>query len=492
MKNINDLADAKLFKLLKFNKFINFNKIKNNFNNNGKLEFLFSKKEDYFYEKIIVYSHKIQLNSEIVNEINFFNYCTEQKEDYVINNFSLIRNNLKKYNSQFYPLTALYYMYIEKNQNDLHILFRNIMDCWEENLIIKIINYRMKKICNERKKYYKKIFSKIEILQKKSKILNIFPDYLNYFWENKDDKVHKMNLTSILKYEKYLKNDPIIEQIVFQLGRKLGEDINFFTTLTDKMVEKDVIKSLNDQSENIVGITESANIQHVLPNEIVLLNNPKFNLIFYKKLIEGKLTTFDFESDSIVKDFIPHKVMDYEKLPKNNGDVIICVDSSNSMKGPFEFIAKALTLAITKDILNIRNRNCILINFSENNMFLNVHELINSPNALNLFLEKSFSGGTDIDRVLEKAFEFMQFKKDIFEHIDILLISDFIAAPLISSTVKRIQEFQKFHNKFHAIQIGNEGNYHITNLFNNCWVYDPNDPFTCERFLNNLLEYNNK
>ena len=98
------------------------------------------------------------------------------------------------------------------------------------------------------------------------------------------------------------------------------------------------------------------------------------------------------------------EVEEEEKL----GPMIICVDTSRSMQGSPETIAKAVTLFIATRAVS-QKRNCLLINFSTSIETLDLSGKIGIAKAIE-FLQCSFHGGTDASPAFEYALEMMSKK----------------------------------------------------------------------------------
>ena len=151
------------------------------------------------------------------------------------------------------------------------------------------------------------------------------------------------------------------------------------------------------------------------------------------------------------------------------GPVIICIDTSGSMKGINEYIAKATMLKIVMQALS-EDRNVYLINFSveiysckfSKNYGLN--ELID-------FLKLSYHGGSDIYKALYEANRIM--KTDDFKNADVLVLSDFIMEDMPYHLIELCDKQKLKGNKFFAVSIGKfPFGYSYRKVFNKHWIFD--------------------
>jgi uncharacterized protein with von Willebrand factor type A (vWA) domain len=151
-----------------------------------------------------------------------------------------------------------------------------------------------------------------------------------------------------------------------------------------------------------------------------------------------ELSGFD---DEVVK--IEKEKQD-KKSKQNSGPIIVNIDTSGSMNGVPEEVAKALTLAMVKIALK-ENRECYLITFSSTNQTVEF-ELTKGENALNNlmnFLLQSFGGGTDFETPLNRSLEILE--RDNFSKSDILFITDGYAG-VSSDFSQKLQKAKKEKN----------------------------------------------
>lgn len=186
--------------------------------------------------------------------------------------------------------------------------------------------------------------------------------------------------------------------------------------------------------EEIVGVYLGKDIEHALPQEIALLSDDDTSVLFDMKFVEGRLMCLEMEGTQSrahdVEEEITAEVEEEEKL----GPVIICIDTSGSMQGAPETIAKAVTLYMATRAMS-QQRDCYLINFSTGIETLDLSGQIGMAKVM-AFLRRSFHGGTDAGPALTHALGMMS--KEKYEQSDLLIISDFIMASLPESLAEKI------------------------------------------------------
>ena len=164
------------------------------------------------------------------------------------------------------------------------------------------------------------------------------------------------------------------------------------------------------------------------------LSNSKSNnrkrLLFYAKLLQSEL--FSYENSGYSEEYsLPDRAKKHLiRLPTDRGGpVIICLDTSYSMTGFRETLAKAVVLQ-SSIVASRANRECYIIAFSGKSQSQNLMEYLvplkldeKGLARLLVFLAKSFKGGTDVTSPLTKALELMD-TNPAFTNADVVLVTD--------------------------------------------------------------------
>nr|WP_256534325.1 VWA domain-containing protein [Lewinella sp. JB7] len=156
---------------------------------------------------------------------------------------------------------------------------------------------------------------------------------------------------------------------------------------------------------------------------------------------------------------------------REKGPFIVCVDTSQSMMGRPEEIAKVLTLGVLKMAIH-SNRRAYLISFSTGIKTIDLHDIANSIDELAAFLTMSFYGGTDATLALYEALR--QLKTNDYQDADVLMISDFVMYRIDQDILNEVAYYQ--HNKqteFHSLALAREANAELLGRFDTNWIYDP-------------------
>lgn len=193
-------------------------------------------------------------------------------------------------------------------------------------------------------------------------------------------------------------------------------------------------------SEDIDSIENGDNIHRSLPVEFAMPDD-----LFFKRFACKEL-------QQLVppRQRKPKKTEEHHPKPRpKKGPIIVGIDTSGSMHGKPEEVAKALLIELVK-MARRDCRSCYLITFS---VRVKTVDLGRSANLLRLkdFLDTHFTGGTNEQLLIVEALRLLETKE--YEMADVLVISDFIFNSPNSNEVKRIEKAKLSGTKFYGLQI---------------------------------------
>ena len=264
----------------------------------------------------------------------------------------------------------------------------------------------------------------------------------------------KLSLAQILKHFNKIKNNEPLMKLCEMLGRLREARDEVFMEKIKEQTAYSYTQSVPTKrtKEEICGVELGADLANLIPQEFSLLNDDDLEILFDLKLLEKRL--FCFEKQGLVEKQIKdvkeiEKQKPKEQKSKNKGAIILCVDTSGSMSGEPEMVAKALTLFMASRARR-KNRACYLINFSSDIKCEDLSEQ-GWGERLNSFLRLSFGGGTDVGKALEKGVEMMS--KDEFEKSDLLVISDGDFGEVSQRIVGKMDKQREQENRFFLLDI---------------------------------------
>jgi uncharacterized protein with von Willebrand factor type A (vWA) domain len=375
--------------------------------------------------------------------------------------------NLSFYSQEF--LKSLDTKLEKDKKQSFESVMEHFQEKWNSLLLKKQIDYELDLIDSYRKKFAEDLYKRLEELNKLKNILNPFTKELGRLWDLSKGSWQRVNFDILKKYAELLEKDKALNELAEMLGkmRKAQEELE--EELFNKTIIKTEWKLEHAHKSELVGIHESDDLGNMIPSEIALLSSSELQSIFFKKYTEKKLQTFEYQSKSInyKEEEIQEKRLVAKKLDK--GPVIICVDTSGSMHGIPEQVAKTLCFALLKIAIQ-ENRKCYLISFSTSIQTLELTELKNSLEKLLDFLSMSFYGGTDATPALIESIRMLE--KNDYKEADILMISDFVMSGLPDHLIQSMNSAKSKNTKFHSLVIGNSQNQQVITAFDNNWLYD--------------------
>ena len=361
-----------------------------------------------------------------------------------------------------------------KSDDKLEILKRNIILDLEQNLVDRKSKWELAQIDSMRKEFLEKLYSKIYKFMKLESLLMPFIKNLGRLWDLSEGTFETSGFEILDTYAKLLENDESLKELADLLGKQSRAQISYEKELRDKVVIKSSWQPKHAYKGEINGLRYSNDISAVLPSELSLMNNPAANKLFQLKFAQKQLLSYNYQRMEEEQEESKEKEEATVEKKDPKGPIIICVDTSGSMHGTPENIAKTITFALSKIAIE-EERKCYLISFSTSIENLELTDFSANPiGKLVQFLRMSFHGGTDATPALKHAVKMLS--ENEWKNTDVLMISDFVMQSLDNDIKAQIESAQEDNTNFHSLVIGSSGNNAAINCFNHNWVYDVNNP----------------
>ncbi|WP_207063396.1 VWA domain-containing protein [Motiliproteus sp. SC1-56] len=268
-----------------------------------------------------------------------------------------------------------------------------------------------------------------------------------------------MNMVAL---RKLLKKLPQLQGVIQSLGRmREAEGAPIVETIFEPLRrtyqrQRDVRTPLAPMETR--GITRTDNISRMLPQEAALLGHPLLKRLWHAKRAEHALVSYAVEG--VMQETFEEEAEELQEVKRagrqrneERGPIIICLDTSGSMRGRPEDIAKAVVLETLIKAGQDR-RGCYVYLFGSrgevSELELSANE--NGIDRLISFLCMSFGGGTDVNGPLQQALD--KCKETQWQDADILVVSDGeFGYP--DTLIDRIKRRRNTHAlKVHGVLIG--------------------------------------
>jgi uncharacterized protein with von Willebrand factor type A (vWA) domain len=216
--------------------------------------------------------------------------------------------------------------------------------------------------------------------------------------------------------------------------------------------------------EEILGLEPTGNLNHTLPSEWFSLLDPRREMLFYQRWVEGKLLGYHYG------------LYQGESAGEKAGPFLVCFDTSGSMRGKPELMAKAFVSALVR-IAQKDQRAVYLINFSQQTRSHVVEHSPEGQRRLLEFLQFSFASGTDLNPALAEALRLLRTQG--WEKSDLVVVSDF-SIPKIQKDLA--EDFFDLHqrqgNRHYCLTTSGKPFRDRLNFFDQHWAFnlDPRKP----------------
>lgn len=258
----------------------------------------------------------------------------------------------------------------------------------------------------------------------------------------------------LVAIRKLLEDLPELRAMVQRLGRAKQTDIpdlshapqvQVMEALTTTVTEwRDI--QVPDLPAQTRGIERSGRVSRMLPAEAVLLPHPRLRLIWFARHAERTLLTY--QDDDTLREPVAVQRQTWRPSTRPQperklemGPMILCVDTSGSMQGAAERVAKALVLEALR-LAHAQQRRCYLYCFSGPDEIME-RELSLDPRGIESmlgFMTQSYNGGTDIAEPLTRAL--VRLEDSAWQFADLLIASDgeFGAPPAVAARVRAARD----------------------------------------------------
>lgn len=359
----------------------------------------------------------------------------------------------------------------DNTDKDNRLICRTLLQQqWQKLLEQNQAEWELNKINEYRRQLLKKLSEWLELMQQLDDVLSELSIEPGLFLDLSKGGLSFSDIDQLKRWCVYISNDEGVKNLCDIMGRLRQEKKSKRQELVKQIsLVNEFVPDMNSKEE-IVGIHLGRDIERALPQELALMADDETSVLFDMKFVEGRLMCFDMEGRQQIEGHIEEEILVEVEDKEQLGPIIICVDTSGSMQGTPETIAKAVTLFMATRAIS-QNRKCCLINFSTGIEKLDLSGDIGMLKVFE-FLKRSFHGGTDAAPALMYALELMG--NEDYKKADLLMISDFIMATLPINVQDKINFAKQNKNKFYSLSIGNIFlDQRLRSIFYNEWVYNP-------------------
>ncbi|MFP4484637.1 MAG: VWA domain-containing protein [Spirochaetaceae bacterium] len=294
------------------------------------------------------------------------------------------------------------------------------------------------------------------------------------FWDLLKGEWDRVEWDSLEEAARLLKEQPTIQRLARILGRGAHAEPQYARVVEERAVAEYHVHDEVLGRSQVEGIRMGHAVETMLSSEAALLSDEATELVFTKRFADDGLLSLDYRRlDEHVQ--VTSRTESVERLvPQQRGPIIACIDTSGSMKGKPERIAKAASMALAREALR-EGRRCYLISFSTEIRTLEVTDLPRDIPELSRFLAHSFHGGTDLRPALREALRML--REERFRRADVIAVSDFQIPKIADRMSGDLQAARDaYATVFHSLTVNEKPVSDPLNLFDFRWHYDISHP----------------
>ncbi len=244
---------------------------------------------------------------------------------------------------------------------------------------------------------------------------------------------------------------PILDEIIKKMGRKAddaGKERLCAAEGTNLMIE-------HASGSDIEGITIGNDVNALLPSEWVQCADERLEKLFVYKYLTKHLQVFRYKSN-LSK---PSRRLSFTSASRI-GPVIICVDTSASMKGLPERVEKLLVEQLTA-MVQEGQRDCFFIDFSVSVRPVDLkvqrhNRLLDALGVTEQDIPRKdpvipfINGGTSAKNMMDMMFSLLDGHH--YANADVLWITDF-DIPMEAALAHRMADYQRTGTRFYGLRI---------------------------------------
>lgn len=272
-------------------------------------------------------------------------------------------------------------------------------------------------------------------------------------WDSLHGLLQSAGWQEMLRIRRLLERLPELVKIIRGLGReRASEDDAATSHAVVEVMDQAIARRAESRSVRVPdmpgetrGIHRSDRIARMLPAESMLLGHPRLRLVWHARRAERTLLAY--EDDDRMTETRQHQAPVVQPRPGLQaarrlelGPILVCVDTSGSMQGGAEAVAKAVVLEAMR-AAQAQRRPCHVFSFGGPDEVVEMELGVDRAGIerATRFLGQAFHGGTDICGPLERIIAKLEDRR--WQRADLLLATDgeFGATPEVAARLAAVK-----------------------------------------------------
>jgi uncharacterized protein with von Willebrand factor type A (vWA) domain len=321
-----------------------------------------------------------------------------------------------------------------------------------------------------REQYRAELLERLDRYEQVAEELGPFAQYLGGAWDLSSGELHP-SVFDIWKQSERINREALtLRNLAALLGRLDEARLQAREQWLEQLPAPVTIFKRAGPS-TLVGVHESDDLANVISSEIALLSTPEAETLFYLKLAEKKLLTYDLQ---MMHETQPHKSRRKSKRLEK-GPMILAIDTSGSMASPLgtltkEMQAKAFALSLMRIAFQQR-RSVHVILFSTGVRALAFHPPRASMRDILNFLMLSYHGGTSIGDALDAGMAVLE-EDAAFRQADLMFLTDGDTGAFEPKRVAIMSEARARGIRFYGLIVGATETPRLFQQLDHVWRFD--------------------
>ncbi len=244
--------------------------------------------------------------------------------------------------------------------------------------------------------------------------------------------LRKIASADLLRLRAILSEVDELTELIARLGRGQDTDPTDAPTVLERLgalIRREVVEHVPGHEEGPIdlrGVERSGEVARMLPSEAAMLAHPALRKLWMARWAERSLMTY--HAHGVLTQRIQTRTtfeegLDHEAKRMNRGPVVVILDTSGSMAGAPDRVAKAIVMQIAGTAF-MQERPCYVYNFSGNGDIVEQELGFDADGITTMlgFLTLSFGGGTQPDEPLRRAMK--RLESQPWRLADLVIVSD--------------------------------------------------------------------
>ncbi len=351
-------------------------------------------------------------------------------------------------------------------ESNPHLRKQLFLSRWRDDIVNRLVALELALADQERERMLHELEDRVEIASTVEETLQ--PDNPGKLWDLSAAKLLQGDTQRLRHYAQFLARNAELRQIAEELGRAAADVQQSRQRLSEIDTRVMQYEQQDAIPDDLVGVHQSSELQHLLPSQTMLLGTPELETLFYQQMAERRLLNYHFMGQSRAPRIVRESRYSSGDELKPKGPFIVCIDTSGSMSGYPEQAAKAICMALLQIAIS-EDRPCIIQLFSTEVISYELTGKQGLQEAVN-FLGCSFKGGTDLAPCIATVLEQMQ--QRAYQDADAIVLSDFIAQRLPNELREQVRDIKRLGNRFNAICLSRHGKPALMKIFDAVWRFD--------------------